>query len=598
MNIFILLPETANSIMAKPSLKSASNSVNNVEIRTQQYTEQGQKGYTKIVITTSKPVEITSQIQTLKETGYQLSDKDYKELLSQAVKKPVVVAKKPVTATAKKEIKPAVKTPIKVDAKTTATAKKASAKKTQIITAQKPVQKAATKVVQKTAPKAVTAKKQTATKVVTPVVAKVSKPKTVAKPQVIKQQIKPVASVKPEVKPQGAPQTETQIKQPAEQPSASTAEPQVEPQIQNPTMQEPLPKVDLTPEKIVQPAPAQPVGRIQEYKNIIKNNLYTVVGLASIPLILFLLLLINARKTVKKLRQQKSEFATNLKEQSSTATDYSENITEEMSWKEKFKTYVDTTKQAEVPAKTEELTPSDNQELDDLFGIEKEETVVGNEEESEEESIEVSPYESSPQESQTFESPIFESSNFESSPQPENYQETQPYNELDEFDELINQEDMNQEEVSIDALFGEDEYEEYENGEETEEVFNEESFDEKEYDFISEISEEPEFNEEMFYEEPQVEEAGEEANELIKSEFSIDEEKGFYLVDFEDTTALVGHIADEIFVLKKFDEKIEAPIQARLNEKKESSTNYMTKVGNFKALVEVTPTNMNLLIEL
>ena len=60
----------------------------------------------------------------------------------------------------------------------------------------------------------------------------------------------------------------------------------------------------------------------------------------------------------------------------------------------------------------------------------------------------------------------------------------------------------------------------------------------------------------------------------------------------------MGRIEDEIFILKKFEEKINAPIQARLNERKGNSTNYMTKIGSFKAIVEVTPKKMDLLIEL
>ena len=45
----IYLPETANSLTAKPSLNSVSSVVQNVEVKTQQYSPQlEQKGYTKI----------------------------------------------------------------------------------------------------------------------------------------------------------------------------------------------------------------------------------------------------------------------------------------------------------------------------------------------------------------------------------------------------------------------------------------------------------------------------------------------------------------------------------------------------------------------
>lgn len=90
----------------------------------------------------------------------------------------------------------------------------------------------------------------------------------------------------------------------------------------------------------------------------------------------------------------------------------------------------------------------------------------------------------------------------------------------------------------------------------------------------------------------------EETDEMVKSQFIIDNNKGLYLVDIEDTSALVGQINDEIFVLKKFAEKVDAKLQARLNETKQNSSSYMAKIGNFKALIEVTQNNMKLLIEL
>lgn len=89
-----------------------------------------------------------------------------------------------------------------------------------------------------------------------------------------------------------------------------------------------------------------------------------------------------------------------------------------------------------------------------------------------------------------------------------------------------------------------------------------------------------------------------EPEEVVKSEFEINDESGFYLVDYLDYSILVGHIGEEIFILKRFDEKVDDKLQARLNEKKGTVSNYMIKVGGFKALVEVSPLNMNLLIEL
>jgi hypothetical protein len=161
----------------------------------------------------------------------------------------------------------------------------------------------------------------------------------------------------------------------------------------------------------------------------------------------------------------------------------------------------------------------------------------------------------------------------------ESYDKTAEQYNLKEEEDILKY-DIPQDEVAIDSeqideLFGEDE------------------------EYLTEPTEEMIDNiEELFYEQPEIVSNIEPQDEIVKSEFNIDDEKGFYLVDFEDTTALVGHIDEEIFVLKRFDKKINGPLQARLDERKENSTNYMTKVGSFRGLVEVTPQNMNLLIEL
>lgn len=81
---------------------------------------------------------------------------------------------------------------------------------------------------------------------------------------------------------------------------------------------------------------------------------------------------------------------------------------------------------------------------------------------------------------------------------------------------------------------------------------------------------------------------------IIKSGFNIDENKGFYVVNLEGNSALVGRINDEIFVLKKFDRNVEKPIQVR----HDNANVYMVKAGGFKSLVEVNEDKMGVLIEL
>lgn len=595
----ILMPETSNSMISSPVVKSPEGVIKNVEVKTQQYGNKV-KGYTKIIISTSKPVEIIPQVQNV---GSKITEKDYNELLSQVSKKtstaktaPVVV-KKPVTKTEikskqapKKETAKVGQNPTIIAGKQKTTEQKLLKKveiKPQVAKTQQPAQKVTKKQVQK------------------PVVAQKIQPKpqpvkkTQTQPAPVKAQ--PQAQVKPQEQPKVAttPQNVStpqpiQTTQPTQQDNSRA-------NVHVPT-EENTPAVVKTPVTLVAPVaqvpPAvqqTPVQKLaHSIKNMIKhfinnNSIYTVAGVALIPILALFLLIRIARKAASKFKNQKDEFMKNLQEKPQGVTDYSEKIDENMSWREKFQAYTDMSKPAPEPEPTsgsetdlDSALPS-SQELDELFGSESFMEEVPTEAESKEEFFE------QPEKVQTQEEFI--------EPQiemPAEIEEPLMYTQeesiapvsavsassLDEFD--INMEGIDEEEISIDELFGE------------EEIYPE-NFEEP----IQEVVQESYtiYEEKGIFEEFQGQEE-EEEDELIKSEFNIDDEKGFYLVDFEDTTTLVGHIADEIFVLKKFDKKINAPLQARVDETKGNSTNYMTRVGNFKALVEVTPQNMNLLIEL
>jgi hypothetical protein len=81
---------------------------------------------------------------------------------------------------------------------------------------------------------------------------------------------------------------------------------------------------------------------------------------------------------------------------------------------------------------------------------------------------------------------------------------------------------------------------------------------------------------------------------IVKSGFSIDDKKGFYLVNKDGHNALVGKVNDEVFVLKRFDKNISNPLQVR----HDNANVYMVKAGDFKSLVEVNDDKMGVLIEL
>jgi len=457
----ILMPETSNSLTAKPSLTSVADTVKGIEIKTQQYENQV-KGYTKIVISTAKPVEITTQVQTLAVSDYKLSEKDYKELLSQSAKK--------ATAPVKKEAIKSVQKP-----------------KPATIKIGTPV------LVQKTMKKFTSAKKTATAK-------PVSKPVSAAAHKTIEKPQKQPALQQPEVQPALV----------EEKAPALVEEPKIESEATAPI-----------PEKIAEIP--QPVGRIQKYKNIIKNNLYAVLG---VIFAIFVLLLLGARRMTKNINKQKEDFISHLEEKPLPVRNYSEKINDNMNWREKFQTYVEATQASDGDVQKDENIRN-TQDLDELFADEVPDI---SEEKTENETI----------------------------------------SSLDELGEMFEQDNADEQDFSIEELLGEEEEKE-EIGEEVEE------------ENLSALQPSG----------PSAEE-----DEFIKSEFAIDDDKGFYLVDFEDATALVGHIAEEIFILKRFDEKVRGSLQARLDEKKGTSTSYMTKVGGFRGLVEVTPDNMNLLIEL
>lgn len=81
---------------------------------------------------------------------------------------------------------------------------------------------------------------------------------------------------------------------------------------------------------------------------------------------------------------------------------------------------------------------------------------------------------------------------------------------------------------------------------------------------------------------------------IVKSGYNIDAEKGFYVVNLDGVSALVGRIKDNIFILKKFDYVVDKPLQVRLDY----GSVYIVKVGGFKCLVDVSKEKMGTLIEI
>lgn len=575
----ILLPETSNAMTANPVLNSVIGIVKAVNLRTQQY-ENEIKGYTKITISTIKPVEIIPQIQTLSGSAYQLSEKDYNELLSQTTSKKLET---PV----KKEIKPQY--PKKITNKPAVINKLVQKPKPVLTYAPAKIERKS----HKTQLSKVASKKSRPYKSNASLAKHIAvKPKIAQTPRIVakKSQIAGTGSSihtelqsKPDLKQKNrlglpAQHHETGNALVSTHYQQSVVSPVIQKDVYTPADGTPKNKVEVPktetgvskagtevqtpppiPEKVS--APVQKISTFSKYKNIakniIKNNLYTILGLISGALILLLLIV---RKSFKNTGKRKEPLH-HLNEKPSAVKDYSENINEDMTWKEKFQTYVDTVQ------KSSSETGSDNvlsaaavEEIDELFKDEFSEEDVPEDDISEDTLPEENIDEPISDEDIQNEAESYEFA--DENEIPENELSQEEILEQDKLDELFDSEDaiLNEEDGSIFS----------------EENFAQENFPFEEY-------------------ENEVEES---SDEVIKSEFAIDADKGFYLVDFEDKTALVGHIEDEIFILKQFKEKIEGTLQARMDERKQGSINYMTKVGDFRALVEVTPTNMNLLIEL
>jgi len=81
---------------------------------------------------------------------------------------------------------------------------------------------------------------------------------------------------------------------------------------------------------------------------------------------------------------------------------------------------------------------------------------------------------------------------------------------------------------------------------------------------------------------------------VVKSGYDINENSGFYIVNYGATSAVIGKINEEVFVLKKFDTSVDVQLQVR----RDKDNIYIVKAGKFKSLVEVSGDKMGVLVEL
>lgn len=82
------------------------------------------------------------------------------------------------------------------------------------------------------------------------------------------------------------------------------------------------------------------------------------------------------------------------------------------------------------------------------------------------------------------------------------------------------------------------------------------------------------------------------------NEVKINDKTGLYLVNYDNTSSLVGHIADEYFVIKNFDGIVNGNIILKQAEKTKDSERYLVRIGRNKMILEVSDKSMSRLIDL
>lgn len=609
----MLLPETSASLSAKPSLNDVSDIVKGVNLKTQPYVNN-LKGFTKITISTTKNVQITTQVKT-QSAPIKPKAKSSKKVITQPQN---VVRKQATSKVPKKQVIPQsykkIQKPIAITQKS----------KVKVVTPKiyKPTVSKPTKVSVATK----TAQKQVKS------IQKIEKKQVTVKPASKKVEQHLVAQNKVATK---VP-TPTKVTKVVPKPSPSVKTPRAVP------TKPAVPQQQPQQVKTVVKAPVQPVNTTTGGFNILTmlqdNMPFVILGTALFVLLILLVTLL--KKPKQKVQQQQNPVIPNQTQENE------ENI--------EFPTYTQETEQPDAKSDIQpEIQTTTSPFEEEIFNEE-----IFSDDFPSKSSQEVTPEEFLPEKEifeeeapfKTIEQPekepdysILDELSDENFPEEEFNIETieempEESSTLDELNEILEQDNINEEEnVSLDELLGEDEnLEEYDyyrepeqevSGPEIEPQVEPEiedySFEQpvveetplvEEIEAAPEVMSEPEIEErieevpEPIVEpvaEPQTEqveeektETDEQENEMIKSEFAIDDEKGFYLVDFEDTSALVGHIDEKIFILKKFDKKIQEPLQVRLDEQKTKSTSYIARIGKYRALVDVTDNNMNLLIEL
>ena len=137
-----------------------------------------------------------------------------------------------------------------------------------------------------------------------------------------------------------------------------------------------------------------------------------------------------------------------------------------------------------------------------------------------------------------------------------------------------------------------------ENGQEYDEI------NENEYEIISEENETQESSNEESKgtENPEIPEEPQDnpLNHLkVQSRFVIDSFRGFAHVNVDGINAIISYVGSNVGVIRKFKEDVNSQMQVRMNEQPDEETMiYIVKLGKYKTLVEVKPNSIRPLLDL
>lgn len=87
-------------------------------------------------------------------------------------------------------------------------------------------------------------------------------------------------------------------------------------------------------------------------------------------------------------------------------------------------------------------------------------------------------------------------------------------------------------------------------------------------------------------------------NPMLLNTSPLTRNKGLCVVEYNKKYSLIGYINNEIFLLDQFENLKNYEIRSRLTESKNSKDRYIVRLGEYKALVEVSDSDMSLLLEL